>query len=102
MDFYKQVEMMEPFGVGNLRPVFYIKRVTPTEISVLGNRGEHLKFKISQKGSRNVQAVFWNKSKLTKIVCSENSLDIAFHIDIAGKNGNKIAQLQVIDIKPVY
>ncbi|MDR3195708.1 MAG: single-stranded-DNA-specific exonuclease RecJ, partial [Endomicrobium sp.] len=52
VDYYRQVEMMQPFGIGNLRPVFCIKRVTPTEISVFGSRGENLKFKISQKGSR--------------------------------------------------
>jgi single-stranded-DNA-specific exonuclease len=102
MDFYKQVKMLEPFGIGNLRPVFCIKGVTPTEVSVFGNKGEHLKFKISQKGSKNVQAVFWNKSKLMEIVGSESSLDIAFHINVTGKNENKIAQLHVIDIKPVY
>ncbi|MCA6070146.1 MAG: single-stranded-DNA-specific exonuclease RecJ, partial [Endomicrobium sp.] len=47
VDFYNQVEVMEPFGVGNLKPVFCIRRVAPTEISVFGNRNEHLKFKIS-------------------------------------------------------
>ncbi|MDR1926440.1 MAG: single-stranded-DNA-specific exonuclease RecJ, partial [Endomicrobium sp.] len=64
VDFHKHVEIMEPFGIGNMRPIFYIKGVVPTEISVFGNRGEHLKFKISSKGSRNVRAVFWNKAKL--------------------------------------
>lgn len=102
VDFYKQVEIIEPFGMGNLMPVFCIKSVTPTEISVFGNRGEHLKFKISQKGSRNVQAVFWNKSKLANIIRSENSLDIAFHLDITSKNENKVVQLHIIDVKPVY
>jgi single-stranded-DNA-specific exonuclease len=44
VDYYNQIEMMQPFGVGNLRPVFCIKKVTPTEVSVFGNRDEHLKF----------------------------------------------------------
>jgi single-stranded-DNA-specific exonuclease len=101
LDFYKQVEIMEPFGMGNLKPVFCIKNVTPTEISVFGNRGEHLKFKVSHQGSRNVQAVFWNKAKWAKVIKSEGSLDISFQLDITGKNDNKIAQLHVIDIKPV-
>jgi single-stranded-DNA-specific exonuclease len=102
VDYYKQIEMMQPFGIGNLRPVFCIKRVIPTEISVFGSRCEHLKFKISQKGSRNVPAVFWYNSKLAKFVQSETSLDIAFNIDLTGRADNKTAQLYVLDIKPLY
>ncbi|MDR1087133.1 MAG: single-stranded-DNA-specific exonuclease RecJ [Endomicrobium sp.] len=102
VDFYKQLEIMQPFGIGNLRPIFCIKKVTPTEISVFGNKGEHLKFKISQKGSRNVSAVFWGNSKLAKFIQSETLLDIAFNIDLSGRNDNKIPQLYVLDIKPSY
>jgi single-stranded-DNA-specific exonuclease len=99
LDFYKQVEIMEPFGMGNQNPIFYIKNVTPTEISI---RKEHLKFKISHKGSKNVSAIFWNKAKLAKIVKTESLLDIAFQIDVdTEKNNNKIAILNIIDIKPV-
>jgi single-stranded-DNA-specific exonuclease len=103
VDYYKQLEIMQPFGIGNLCPIFCIKKVVPTEISVFGNKGEHLKFKISQKGSRNVSAVFWGNSKLAKFIQSETVLDIAFNIELAGgKNDNKIAQLYVLDVKPSY
>jgi single-stranded-DNA-specific exonuclease len=100
VNYYKQVEMMQPFGIGNLCPLFCIKKVIPTEISVFGNRNEHLKFKISQKGSRNATAVFWGNSKLAKFVQSEILLDIAFNIDLMGRRDNKTAQLYVSDIKP--
>ncbi|MDR3195855.1 MAG: hypothetical protein LBT58_03675, partial [Endomicrobium sp.] len=89
-------------GIGNLRPVFCIKRVTPTEISVFGSRGENLKFKISQKGSRNAGVIFWGESKLAKFVQSETFLDIAFNIDLTERSDNKTAQLHVLDIKPSY
>ncbi|MCA6071318.1 MAG: hypothetical protein LE168_02870 [Endomicrobium sp.] len=78
-----------------------MKGVMSTEISVFGNRDEHLKFKISHKGSRRVQCVFWNKAKVAKILQSESALDIAFQIDIIGESIRKIAQLQIIDIEPV-
>ncbi|MDR2395587.1 MAG: single-stranded-DNA-specific exonuclease RecJ [Endomicrobium sp.] len=100
VDFYEQVQTMEPFGMGNAKPIFYIKNVTPTEVTVFGNKGEHLKFKISHKGSKNVQAVFWNKSKFAKAVKSEALLDVAFYVDIIERNRNKLVQLQVVDIRP--
>jgi single-stranded-DNA-specific exonuclease len=100
VDFYEQVQEMEPFGIGNTKPIFYIRKVIPTEVTVSDNKGKDLKFKISHKGSKNVQAVFLNKSELAKVVKSEHLLDIAFYIDITKGNKNKLVQLQVIDIRP--
>jgi single-stranded-DNA-specific exonuclease len=100
IDFYKQVKKMEPFGIGNTKPVFCIKNVAPTEIAVFGSRGEHLKFKVSHKGGKNIQAIFWNKSKFAEAVKSEPLLDIAFYVDVVERNKNKSAQLQIIDVKP--
>jgi single-stranded-DNA-specific exonuclease len=39
LDFYKQLKIIKPFGIGSLRPIFCMKN-------------------ISSKGSKNVQAVF--------------------------------------------
>ncbi|MDR0978046.1 MAG: single-stranded-DNA-specific exonuclease RecJ [Endomicrobium sp.] len=102
VDCYKQVEIMQPFGVGNLAPVFSIKKVTTTEVSKFGTKNEHLKFKVSQKGSKNVPAVFWHKSKFAGFVQSESLLDIAFNIEMAKKNGSETAYICVLDIKPSY
>ncbi len=102
VDFYKQIEILEPFGMGNLRPVFFLKSVNATEVSVFGNKGEHLKFKVSQKGSRPVQVVFWNNADLSGMIRSESSLDIAFNLDIIGRGEKQTAQLSVVDIKPAY
>ncbi|MDR0724357.1 MAG: single-stranded-DNA-specific exonuclease RecJ [Endomicrobium sp.] len=100
VDFYKQIIKMEPFGMGNAKPIFCIKSVTPTEIATFGTRGEHIKFKISHKGSKNIQVVFWNKSKLANLIKSEPLLDIAFYIDVIERNKNELIQLQLVDIKP--
>jgi single-stranded-DNA-specific exonuclease len=95
IDLYKQLKIMEPFGTGNLSPIFCVRSVTPAEVSVFGSKNKHLKFKISQRRNENVQAVFWNKSELASVVRSEKFLDIAFHVDMVNKN----VQLNVVDIK---
>ncbi|MDR1952064.1 MAG: single-stranded-DNA-specific exonuclease RecJ [Elusimicrobiota bacterium] len=102
IDFYNQIESLSPFGMGNPRPIFCIKGVNVTEVYVFGSKREHLKFKVSQKGSRNVQAVFWNKSRYGDIIRKDDFFDLAFCLDIADKNGEAVVQLSVIDIKPSY
>ncbi|MDR3112840.1 MAG: single-stranded-DNA-specific exonuclease RecJ [Endomicrobium sp.] len=100
IDFYKQIEILEPFGMGNSRPIFCITGASATELATFGSKGEHLKFKISQKGSRKVQAVFWNNACISNALRSESFLDIAFNLEITGRGEKQIAQLSVIDVKP--
>ena len=102
IDFYNKIDVLEPFGMSNQRPVFCIRGVSATEISVFGGKDEHVKFKISQKGSRNVQAVFWNHGEFSAMLRNESFLDIVFHLDIIGRSDKQVAQLCVIDIKPAY
>ncbi|MDR2772849.1 MAG: single-stranded-DNA-specific exonuclease RecJ [Elusimicrobiota bacterium] len=102
LDFYNQVETLSPFGLGNPKPIFCINGVNVTEVYVFGARKEHLKFKISQKGSRNVQAVFWNKSRYEEIINKDEIFDMAFYLDVMDKNDGKIAQLSIVDIKPSF
>jgi single-stranded-DNA-specific exonuclease len=99
VDFYKEIEKLEPFGRENNVPIFCMKGVTPTQITPFGAKNEHLKFKVSQKGSRNVTVVFWNKAYLAKIIGMEKYIDIAFLLELAGKDENKIVQLHLLDIK---
>ncbi|MDR0401804.1 MAG: single-stranded-DNA-specific exonuclease RecJ [Endomicrobium sp.] len=95
---YKQIKMMEPFGIGNSNPIFCIKNVIPTEISFFGNHNKHLRFKISQNlNNKKIQAIFWNKSKFAKVLQLNNCIDVVFNIEIAK---NKTIQLNVIDVNP--
>jgi single-stranded-DNA-specific exonuclease len=101
-DFYKQIEAFEPFGMANPKPIFCMKGVTATEAYMFGSKNEHLKFKLSQNGSRNIQSVFWNKAKMLDLLRNGEFLDIAFHLDMTEKNAEQIMQLSIIDIKLSY
>ena len=102
IDFYNQLEILAPFGMANQKPIFCLKSANVTEIYVFGIKKEHLKFKVSQKGSRNIQAVFWNKSRYANILERGEFYDIAFHLEAVDKNGEQIPQITVVDIKPSY
>ncbi|MDR0800338.1 MAG: hypothetical protein LBN01_02255 [Endomicrobium sp.] len=63
-NFCKQAEIMEPFGMNNFSSVFCIRSVTPTEISVFGNKEEHLKFRI--KGAEIFRLCFGTRQILRR------------------------------------
>lgn len=45
-EFVKELELLEPFGVGNSKPVFAQKNVLLTKAAVLGKSGRVIKFRI--------------------------------------------------------
>ncbi|MBE5852308.1 MAG: single-stranded-DNA-specific exonuclease RecJ [Lachnospiraceae bacterium] len=45
-EFVKELELLEPFGVGNSKPVFAQKNVLLTKAAVLGKSGRAIKFRI--------------------------------------------------------
>jgi single-stranded-DNA-specific exonuclease len=98
-DFYKQIQSLAPFGMANPIPIFCMKSVNATEVCVFGSKNEHLKFKVSQKGSRNVQAVFWNHAYLADNLKKDDFYNIVFSLEATEKNGSSILQLIVIDIR---
>ncbi len=95
-DLYLDLKILEPFGSCNVSPVFLIKGVEFTEISVIGQTQEHLRLKVFQNGA-TVNALFWNGAKYRNIMQYKNKFDILFNIDI--NRGN--IQLIILDIKLV-
>jgi single-stranded-DNA-specific exonuclease len=101
-NFYKQTESLAPFGMANQRPIFCLKSVHATQAYTFGSKNEHLKFKVSQKGSRNVPAIFWNKARQLDFLRQGEPIDIAFHLEQTEKNGEQFIQLSIVDMKLAY
>ena len=92
-DFYKQINLMGPFGIQNTAPLFWTRKCRIVEINNL--KGNHLKM-ILNDGTEFIEAIKWN---YTSQLNTNDLIDIAFHIEINNwKNSNKI-QLNLVDIK---
>jgi single-stranded-DNA-specific exonuclease len=102
IEFLRQVEEMAPFGFANDRPVFCIRGVAITEVYAWGAKKEYIKFKVMQKGSKEVSCIIYNRMNYSRLIKKEEFYDIAFHIGQTERNGAKSIQLTVIDIKYSY
>ena len=51
LDFAAQLELLEPFGMGNESPIFYLPEVQIESVSSLGKTGEHQKFSVDGSGA---------------------------------------------------
>ena len=98
LQVYKQLEKLEPYGYGNSRPIFALKKIKPLYVSKLGKDKKHLKL------SFNVQKQTWeslafNMIEYENIINESPFLDLAFTLDKNEWRGKTTLQLILKDIK---
>ena len=92
-DFYKQLELIGPFGMMNPAPIFWTRKCKISKLYKLN--GGHLRMNLDD-GTSSIKAIKWNES----IKLRNNDLvDIAYHIEINKWNKKNYLQLNIIDIK---
>jgi len=92
MDFYQQLSLLEPYGMGNSRPNFILNNPKIKNVYSVGKNKSHLKFTLSD-GMDGIGFGFGDKVSDFK----NNELDIAFQLDLNEWQGNKKVQLSLKD-----
>ncbi|MCO5240296.1 MAG: single-stranded-DNA-specific exonuclease RecJ [Chitinophagaceae bacterium] len=95
--FYKIICQMEPFGPGNLRPVFICRAVTDTGYSRVVKE-QHIRFSLRQKNT-TMSGIGFNMAEQFDMLRSGQPVDIVFTIDENEWNGGKSLQLKIIDFR---
>lgn len=94
----EQLACLEPYGMGNPRPVFVSANVTPENPKSLGKEGRHLKLTLRQEG-RRLNSISWEMGFMAAQILNTPSVDIAFVPEINEWQGRRNIQLCVHDIK---
>lgn len=94
-DLAKQVEMLEPFGLGNPEPVFCVNDFVVADRRIVGN--DHLKLKLYHAQSRNRfdSIGFGMKNKMVE---TGSAVSVAFTPQMNVWNGLASLQLKIKDI----
>ncbi len=93
---YKDLLLLEPFGASNATPVFLLKNVSFEEMTVIGPKHDHLKFKVCKDGI-SVNALFWSGAKYKDTFGYKDRFDILFNMDINRDN----IQLIILDVENI-
>ena len=97
--FIRILKQFEPFGPGNLAPIFYSKELSiKGEIKKLGKNKDHLKINVSQNSNHTYPAIGFWKSEKADIISNE-SFEMAFTIEENNWNGKTSTQLHIKDLK---
>lgn len=95
--FARELDVLEPFGAGNPRPVFVTRNLRClSEPSVIKDR--HLKLRLAGPQNRPLEAVWWN--------CIEGetphlngSIEVAYTLETSAWNGDFRMQLNIVDLR---
>lgn len=94
------LKQFSPFGPGNMRPVFMATGVQDTGfVRGVGEGGKHLKLKVSQRGSRPIDAIGFNLGHKLDQIERKNRFDIVFSLDENEWNGQTTLQLKLRDLR---
>ena len=93
----EHLELLEPYGAGNPRPVFALLGATVDSVQSVG-QGRHLKLRLS-KGTCRFDAIFFSTTERECGVYPTMRVDAAFYLQANTFRGNTTLQLQLVDIR---
>ncbi len=88
------LKKLEPFGLGNHRPIFCLKGASVSNMRTVGKKDKHLKFKIN-----DIDVIGFDWGFLKNDLKENQKIDIAFNLDEDSWDGRRKVQLKIIDIK---
>ena len=97
MEQARELERLEPFGVGNATPVFLLRDATVQRIIPLG-AGKHTKLLLMADGMP-LQAVWFGTSPARLPVVAGDRVDLLFQLSINDYQGVQSIQLLVQDLR---
>ncbi|KKQ18847.1 MAG: Single-stranded-DNA-specific exonuclease [Berkelbacteria bacterium GW2011_GWA1_36_9] len=89
---FDKIKKLEPFGLGNNRPIFQLEQAQITDVKTVGKKKEHLKFKAD-----DISAIGFGMGDLEKTL-KNGKADIVFTLDEDNWSIRKL-QLKVLDLK---
>lgn len=92
-----ELELLEPFGMGNPKPVFGAKNIAGKNPRVMGKNSEHLSFTLGKNGSRT--ALAWGRAEYIETIAREY-VDICYTAQLSEWQGVKTVEMVVSSIEP--
>ena len=98
-DLWDEIERFNPFGEGNLKPMFLAESVCVVSSGMVGQNGNHFRCCVKDTDGNSKKAIGFNFPVTCARIKGGDKLDIVFNIDLDEWNGNRELNLKLIDIK---
>ena len=96
---YKWLEAMEPFGPTNRTPVFLSRDLEPVHVRLLGDRGQHLKLRLKERGVTWDATAFDLGERWPQGVVR---IDAAYTLSTEQRGDTRVVVLKLLDFRPSH
>lgn len=98
-ELISELELLEPFGAENERPVFFIKNVRLIYMSRIGVDGKHMRFIVETEDGTRIGCVFFNIPKeIVKYMDKDVAINLIGTLSFNRWNGKKDIQMTISSI----
>ena len=101
---YRILKQFEPFGPGNMSPVFATENVFDNgNGKIVGKENDHLRLSLLEKGNKNklIQAIAFRQADCYDLIKEKQLFNVCYTIEENNYNENISMQLKVKDIKKI-
>ena len=95
---YEEIILLEPFGLGNPRPIFMSENIEMAFPRFVGKEENHLSFKVKD-GDKLIKAISFRFPHEKSMIANTHHFDILYSIEMDEWNGEENLNLKVSDIK---
>ncbi|GGB86689.1 single-stranded-DNA-specific exonuclease RecJ [Flavobacterium suaedae] len=98
--FYRILKQFEPFGPGNMTPIFLTRNVKDSGYGkTVGAEGTHLKLFLKREDEKGYSAIGFGMANKKDLACNGEFFDAVYSVDENTWNGVTSLQLRLRDIK---
>lgn len=98
LDMIAELSSLEPYGMGNSRPVFSLRNLTVEEIRPIGRDKQHVRIVVCGPHKIRLSGVAWSRPDLCDAIVEGDIIDVAFQLERNDFNGTSSPQLVVQDV----
>jgi single-stranded-DNA-specific exonuclease len=98
MNLAQELEVLEPTGEANRKPVFMTPNMRVVDVRTVGNGDAHLKVKLSVNGEPPIDAIGFRLGDWANDM--PDVIDAAYHLEVNEWQGRRNLQLNLQDIRP--
>ena len=98
LDLIAELSRLEPYGMGNSRPVFSLSGATVEEIRPIGREKQHVRLVARGADRTRLSGVAWSQAGLCDAIVEGDVIDVAFQLERNDFNGMSSPQLVIQDV----
>lgn len=98
LELKRQIDLLEPYGNGNERPLFALKHLEVQRMNAVGNGGAHLQLWLKFNG-KTLKGIAFQQSGLAEKLKTGDRVSVACHLQENAWNGETSLEIEVVDVQ---